>query len=117
MENSYRMKPDHAFPLVKVREIIAEILEEELEDYKYNHESCGKLSRTLANKIRDRVKLLTHCERYKLICFVAIGDKDVATVALASRCVWSKTTDSRAEATYSNASLYAVGVIYALYHE
>ena len=122
LENTYRLAPQQAFPVAKASAIIADVLEEHLEGYTYSYESCGKLSRSLANEIKDRTKLLLltptqHWQRYKLVCFVAMGDRKLASVSLASRCVWNEKCDTRAEATYSGKSLYALGVLYALYHE
>lgn len=91
-------------------------MESMLADKKYNTEECTQLSKTLADVIKQRVKELGYA-RYKLVTMVAIGQRRDSGVAFSSRCVWNAQFDSFAEHTYKNKSLYAVGLVYAVYAE
>ena len=55
--------------------------------------------------------------RYKYVCLVTIGEKAQQEVCFGSRCVCDKQWDNYSSATYENFSLYAMGVVYALYYE
>ena len=85
-----------------------------MEDKQYDQEVCKQLTSTLADAIKTRVKELGY-SRYKLVTNVAIGQVQQTSVAFASRCIWNDHFDSFAEYTYKNGSLFAVGLVYALY--
>ena len=85
-----------------------------MEGVQYDKEGCKQLTITLADAIKKRVKELGY-PRYKLVTNVAIGQARDSSVALASRCVWNEHFDTFAEYTYKNESLFAVGLVYALY--
>nr|KAG5701563.1 hypothetical protein BaRGS_024813 [Batillaria attramentaria] len=89
-------------------------MEAMLTDKTYDASSCNQLSKTLADVIKQRVKELGHA-RYKIVSVVAIGQAQPSSVAFASRCVWNANFDSFAEYTYRNSSLYAIGLVYAVY--
>lgn len=91
-----------------------DVMEAMLADKKYDATTCTQLSKTLADLIKQRVKEQGH-SRYKVVSVVAIGQAEHSGVAFASRCVWNASFDSYAEYTYKNSSLYAIGLIYALY--
>lgn len=105
-----------AFTPAAARKIIRETLENFLEGRKYEAGSCTQLSRSIADVIKQRVKELGH-SRYKLVAVVAIGQAEESSVAFSSRCVWNVSYDSFAEYTYRNSSLFAIGLLYALYCE
>ena len=88
-----------------------------LEHQKYDASLVPDWSRELSETLRDKAKQLLNCKRYKVVSYVMIGEKDAAAIAVASRCLWNDKYDTRAEAVFSNDSLYAIGVVYGLYYE
>ena len=96
------------------KRVIRDAMEAMLDGKQYDKEACKQLTTTLAEVIKKRVKELGH-SRYKLVTNVAIGQAHDSSVAFASRCVWNESFDSFAEYTYKNSSLFAVGLVYALY--
>ena len=115
-ENTYKLEPDVVFPVTEIKQLVEEMLEGELKDLTYSPSLGNGYALELANKIKHKVKSL-NCSRYRIITFVAIGQKENGTIKLASRCLWNESHDTYTEAAYSNHSLYAVAVVYAIYLE
>ena len=115
-ENTYRLEPDNAFPVAKVREISSDILESHLKGLPYDNEECPKLSKTLADTIKQQVKTLGN-PRYKIVVIVAIGQvmETFPSVCFTSRSIWNDKLDNFVETTYKNKKLYAVALVYGVY--
>ncbi|XP_048763327.1 dynein light chain Tctex-type 5-like [Ostrea edulis] len=114
-ENTYKTEPDVKFRSFDVRNAIKEIFERELGTMKYDKEKCISLTTTLSEKIKHSVKILGF-PRYKIVVVVAIGQQEThPSIAFTSRCIWNQGTDNFSEYTFNNASLYAVGLVYAMY--
>lgn len=115
-ENTYRMEPDNTFPVGKVKEIAYDILESHLKGLPYDNEECTKLSRTLADTIKQQVKALGN-PRYKIVAIVAIGQvmDTFPSVSFTSRCIWNDKLDNFVETVYKNRQLYAVALVYGVY--
>ena len=115
-ENNYKIEPDSHFPAWEVNNIVEQVLTEGLNETEYDAKTCKRKAVELANKLRAMLKTI-HCPRYKLVSFVLIGEKANATMTLSSRCMWSDKNDCHVEGRYTNASIYAVGLVYGLYSE
>ena len=102
------------FSTSSAKRVLREVMEEALQDQKYDMEACKQLTTSLADAIKKKVKELGF-PRFKIVVHVAIGQADDTSIAFASRCVWNDQFDSFAEHTYKNASLFAIGLVYALY--
>ncbi|KAL8625640.1 hypothetical protein ACOMHN_043915 [Nucella lapillus] len=113
-ENSYKTSPEKPFRAEAAKRVLREVMDEMLEGRHYDKEACKQLASSLADAIKKRVKELGH-PRYKLVTHVAIGQAENTTLSFASRCVWNDSFDSFVEYTYKNGSLYAVGLVHALY--
>ena len=115
-ENTYRLEPDQAFAVAKVREISTDILESHLKGLPYDNEECPKLSKTLADTIKQQVKAIGN-PRYKIVVIVAIGQvmDTLPSVCFTSRCIWNDKLDNFVESTYKNKQLYAVALVYGVY--
>merc|ERR1711860_56333 len=110
-ENTYKLEPDVKYQSDKMREIIKDILENDLADKTYKPEVCVSQSKLLAEKIKQAVKAQDF-ERYKLVVIVAIGEKEASpSVSFTSRCIWNISADNYSEYVYRNNSLYAVGMV------
>ena len=115
-ENTYRLEPVEAFSVPKVREITYDVLESHLRGLTYDKDDCTKLSKTIADTIKQEVKSLEN-PRYKIVVVVAIGQvMDMnPSITFTSRSIWNDKFDNFIEVTYKNKSLYAVGLVYGVY--
>ena len=115
-ENTYKMEPEHRFDIKNAKEIVDEILEEQLSDVKYEPFVMGQLAKRLSTIIKDKMKSLGY-DRFKFVCNVAIGQQKNQSVKIASRFLWDAKRDTWFNCTYSNQQLFAVASVFILYHE
>ncbi|XP_033736911.1 tctex1 domain-containing protein 1-like [Pecten maximus] len=117
-ENTYKTEPDKKVRSDHLRDCIKELFEKELDDKTYNKEECSNMSKSLADRLKQRVKMLGFA-RYKIITVVCIGQREEfnPSVAFTSRCMWSAQFDTFSQHVYKNTSLYALGLVYAMYAE
>ena len=54
---------------------------------------------------------------YKIIVQCVIGQVLGQGVRVASKCLWDDANDNYASWTYSNASLFATGIVFGIYFE
>jgi len=105
---------DNKFKVLKAQEIIKEQLKETLSKQSYQPESASEISRQLAEDIKAKLKasLPSH---YKLIVQVLLGEQRGQGVAMGFRGFWDTETDNVARETFTNDSIFAVGIAYAMY--
>ena len=115
-ENTYRLQPCKKFRPVQVQTVIETAFRELLEEKVYERHAAKQWTTTLCDAIKEKVKLLDF-PRFKIVCFVSIGQRDRQDVHIGSRCLWNKAFDGFACGTYTNRSLYATGLVYAVYFE
>ena len=113
-ENSYRTEPKKLYPYYKARKVMEKVLGT-LSEVEYDSERCSKLVTELCDQIRCQVKHLS--PRYKTAVIVHIGKKDDQGIMMGSRCLWNAGFDTFSSASFTNSSLFAVGVVYASYFE
>ncbi|XP_067270899.1 dynein light chain Tctex-type 5-B [Pseudorasbora parva] len=111
----YQTIPERLFSADRAREIIKRIVDERLESVEYSC-ACADISRELSDCIKTAVKKLPY-DRYKLVCYVVIGQLKDSGVNCSSRAVWSPTSDTFTEYVYKNRSLFAVCILFAVYKE
>ena len=118
LENTYQLGPQNGsvFSPEKVKDVIEQVLQEYLDDTKYNARECKDLSKDVSADIKNRIKELKF-DRYKIICNVVIGQCHDQGFQMASRAVWQHQTDNWASATYRNSSLFALAVVHGIYYE
>ena len=114
--NTYRTEPSKRLFPGKVSDIISGVLEEALSDVEYEPVRCAQYSSELSERIKDAVKQLD-IPRYKLVCYVCIGEITGQGVRVGSRCVWNAEFDNYAASSFKNETLFAVGVVFASYFE
>ena len=78
---------------------------------------CSKLACELSESIKEEVKQKMDLPRRKLVSFVTIGAQQGQGARVASRCVWNEKADRYASSSYKNSSLFAVGVVFAVFLE
>ena len=116
VENTYKMEPDHKFRTREVEEIIRGVLEQFLSGTRYDGNTTGDQTRLLSDIIRERVKQRQY-ERYKIVSWVTICEKRDNNVRVASRGLWDARNDGYASVIFENETMYAIGNVYAVYHE
>ena len=117
LENSYQMEPKKTFDMAKVTDLADVVLKEYLTDLEYEPNMCKAICQDIAAVIMERAKSLK-VPRYKIVAVVSIGSlQEKPAIQFASRCLWNDKTDTSTTVRYSNKSLYAVALIYALYYE
>ncbi|GFO10505.1 TCTEX1 domain-containing protein 1 [Plakobranchus ocellatus] len=108
---------DRMFKLKLVETCAQQVLQAELDKVSYNPNTCRELSQVIAGLIMDRLKSFS-LSQYKLVCVVSIGSlKDRPAMQFGSRCLWNKATDNFVSVKYTNASVFAVAMIYGLYFD
>ncbi|KNE64585.1 hypothetical protein AMAG_09943 [Allomyces macrogynus ATCC 38327] len=115
-ENTYRVGPDRTFPTAHARKLAAEILEKRLTKVSYAPETAAELTKVISAEIVAGLKAL-NLDRYKYVADVTIGEFKGQGIRSASRALWDSTTDSFASATFKNASLFCVAVVFGVYFE
>ncbi|KAI9334720.1 Tctex-1 family-domain-containing protein [Obelidium mucronatum] len=115
-ENTYKMKPDRKFQSEPVRRIAEEILQNTLKKAKYDPEKVATLSAKIGNDILAAVKKLDY-DRYKIVVDVTIGEFKGQGIRVASRSLWDTSTDTYTSASFRNANLFAVAIVFGCFFE
>mmetsp|Transcript_16576 Transcript_16576/g.47583 ORF Transcript_16576/g.47583 Transcript_16576/m.47583 type:complete len:146 (+) Transcript_16576:2184-2621(+) len=130
LEPTYRTKPrdDERFNAVTAKSIAAEILERELdsakvdagkqvEDWADFSDGFESLSKSIADKVKEKCREELHCPRYKILVHLAIGQRKDQGVSVISRCLWDTGTDNYATVSYRNETIWASCIVFGLYTE
>ncbi|KAG7524411.1 hypothetical protein JOB18_011514 [Solea senegalensis] len=116
MENTYQMAPYKRFPVPAVEDILKDVLTNYLQQEKYEVEWSQKMTKTICEVIRARVKDLM-IPRYKIVVLVHIGQQCGQSMQMSSRCLWDAANDTFASYSFKNSSLFGVATVYAVYFE
>ncbi|PFH31314.1 Tctex2-related light chain [Besnoitia besnoiti] len=106
----YKLK----FKSKPVKEIMETVLKERLEGVEYNAEESPLLTKRIAGEIKDRL-LDLEVPRYKIMVNVILGEQRRQGIRLGRRCFWDGNTDSLANETFTNGSLFCIATAYAVY--
>ncbi|NXG10304.1 TC1D2 protein, partial [Sakesphorus luctuosus] len=115
--NTYSLRPglQHRFKSSTVKECIHAILKEKLADVQYVPEEMPKLTKSLSETIKDRLKE-EGFDRYKMVVQVVIGEQRGEGVNMAARCFWDADTDSCAHDVFMNDSLFCVVAAFGCFY-
>ncbi|XP_044076767.1 dynein light chain Tctex-type 5 [Siniperca chuatsi] len=116
MENTYQMGPYKRFPVPAVTDILKDVLTSYLQEETYEVEWSQKMTKTICEVIRARVKDLM-IPRYKIVVLVHIGQLTGQSMQISSRCLWDASNDTFASYSFKNSSLFGVATVYAVYFE
>ncbi|EDO45441.1 predicted protein [Nematostella vectensis] len=116
MENTYQTTPTKKFPEGNIRNIMKEVLIENLADVNYDPNTCRQLTKTISETLKNRVKELS-VQRYKIICLVHIGQLGKQAMRIGSRCLWDANFDTYTTYEFKNGSLFGVATVYGVYFE
>lgn len=115
-EPTYRMEPTRKFCSSMVNEIIKRILTERLSTFKYTPRTGGRQCMHLSEEIRNLVRALNF-DRYKIVCFVVMGENKEQDASIGSRCAWDDKVDCYASYTYETPTWYCTATVYGIYTE
>nr|XP_046265607.1 dynein light chain Tctex-type 5 isoform X2 [Scatophagus argus] len=116
MENTYQLGPYRRFPVPAVTDILRDVLTSYLQEEKYEVEWSQKMTKTICEVIKARVKDLM-IPRYKIVVLVHIGQLTGQGMQISSRCLWDASNDTFASYSFKNSSLFGVATVYAVYFE
>ncbi|XP_063978307.1 dynein light chain Tctex-type protein 2B-like [Diachasmimorpha longicaudata] len=113
----YRIRPQLSdkFKPQLVKELIHVVLHDHLATKKYSIEEANKLSRTIADSIRIKVKEL-HYRQYKYVVNVVLGESRGAGMKMGTRCIWDAEADSYAHGSFKNETIFCVACVYAVFY-
>jgi hypothetical protein len=109
-------KDDEKFLPSKVTEVIEKTMAEFLGDKEYNDDDAKAWTLNLSNEIKKAVKEL-NMKRHKIIVQVVIGEQASQGVRVASKCLWDVSSDNWASGSFTNQSIFAVGMVFGCYYE
>ena len=70
----------------------------------------------MSNSIMSDLKMLGY-SRFKFVCSVTIGQIRGQDVRIASRSIWDTERDTFVSESFKNETLFAVCVVFGVYHE
>lgn len=82
---------------------------------RYNPELTGQWTREIADEIKSKLKNDLELPRYKFVVQVVVGEQRGEGVRMGCRCLWDADTDSYAEESYRNDSLFCVAAVFGAY--
>ncbi|XP_012859353.1 dynein light chain Tctex-type 5 [Echinops telfairi] len=116
MGNTYQLGPTQHFPVAAVNHILKDVLTNYLQEEIYEPEFCRRVTKTISEVIKARVKALM-LPRYKLLVSIHIGQRTGQSMFIGSRCLWDPKTDTFSSYVFRNSSLFALANVYAVYFE
>lgn len=120
MQNTYQLQPRSPLCHSLIAKLTEEVLSELLEGVQYAADKATQLTKDVTSILTDRLRSVVDLKfpRYRIVVQVSVGNMcNQPTLNVASLCLWNQETDTYATATYTNSSLYAVAVIFAIYLE
>ncbi|KAJ8674842.1 hypothetical protein QAD02_010628 [Eretmocerus hayati] len=111
---SIRPKLEEKFKPLSAKEIIHNVLFDQLSTRVYNSEEAHKWCKEISDLIREKVKKLG--KQYKYVVNVIIGEKNGAGAKIGCRCVWDTECDTFAYDSFTNETLFCVAAVYALFN-
>lgn len=118
LENTYRIEPNITFKskATAIQDAVNNVLKTHLKKVKYSPDNCGELARNLSTIVKNKLKELIP-PRYKIICQTFIGEQRGQGIEIATRCLWSTSTDSCEVVNFKNDSIIATTIIHGIYFE
>ncbi|RUS85155.1 hypothetical protein EGW08_007059, partial [Elysia chlorotica] len=115
-EPTYRLEPKQKFNTARVLEAVKDVIDNRLQDMKYNKRIAPNMNRILGDEVKDRVKRMNF-ERYKIVVLVMIGEKKGQGVMVSSRCSWDDNRDNYVSHTFQNKHLFCTCSVFGVYQE
>ena len=120
LEPTYRLEPYQFFDYAKAKRVVEDTVNKCLRRFKYptegNFADASNMALKLPDKIVQKVKSLNY-DRYKIVCFVTLGNTDDQCLSIASRCLWDNEFDTSATYTYRRENFYCNVIVFGIYQE
>lgn len=119
-ENTYKLEPDPGtkFSVRRTEELVHNIMNTELANYKYSDETAGEKITCLTKNIMEELKTLGFV-RYKMVVHAIVTRQGMRRPGLshASRGIWNTAFDNWAAVTFDSPRVAAVVTVYGVYFE
>lgn len=99
----------------KAKTIAEKILNDELRGSEYNEDDAKIWSLNISDKVREAIYESLGKTRYKVVVQTTLGQHKDQGIRVASRCLWDPSTDNYASVSFSNPTLFATVLIFAVY--
>ena len=116
LEPTYRMEPKRPFRSCVVEKCIKDILDDRLENFRYNPKFSANIIKVLTEEIKERVKVFCF-DRYKIVCIVTLAQKNDQGLMVGSRSTSDKKNDNFACYTFTNPHIVCTATVYGVYRE
>ena len=115
-ENTYKMKPDRAFCVSQVQQIIHKTLDKQLKDHVYDPNNAGFLCRRLSDEVKTAVKGLGY-NRHRIVCetFMIAGMN--RTITSVTGFLWDQNVDNYVTLEYKGIDYVVVISLFAVFLE
>ncbi|KYN13890.1 Tektin-4 [Trachymyrmex cornetzi] len=112
----YQIRPhlDEKFKPLSAKEIIHDVLFEQLATKSYDAQAAAQWTKDIADVIERKIKDLQF-KRYKYIVNVVLGQQHGAGVKIGTRCIWDAEADTYAYDSFINDTIFCVAIVYAVY--
>ncbi|OWF46431.1 tctex1 domain-containing protein 1-like [Mizuhopecten yessoensis] len=116
LENTYKVEPEDGkqFSISKAEQIMTNVFDAYLKGRQYDAKRFRLLSKSLADMIKERMKL-SGIARYKIVATVLIVEDCGQSVRLGSRSLWDTEHDNHATVVFKGDGFEAVGSIFATF--
>ncbi|KAH3849288.1 dynein light chain Tctex-type 5-A-like [Dreissena polymorpha] len=115
-ENTYKLTPDFKIQESKIKDIIKNVLAEQITEKNYDASHCGSKCKLISEIMKERVKKL-ELPRFKIVCMATIGQLFDQSMLVTSRCLWDQRFDNVVSAELRKGDIVAVGMVFAVYAE
>lgn len=115
-ENTYKMFPDCRVHSGAIKQIINDVIKENIREKEYSPSLMASKSILLSDIIKEKVKGLS-LKRFKIVSSVIIGEKRDQSMMVSSRCLWDQRFDNFITVTIQKDNLYIIGTVFVVYAE
>ncbi|KAL4235866.1 hypothetical protein ACF0H5_004254 [Mactra antiquata] len=115
-EPTYRMEPLKRFSCMEAERITKEVVEDNLNGFKYNPRNCTSVIKSISDEIKDKIKSLGY-DRYKIICVISLCQKSGQSAVCCSRAMLDKEHDTYATYTMKTEDFVCNATVFGMYRE
>ncbi|KAJ2878731.1 hypothetical protein GGI21_004058 [Coemansia aciculifera] len=111
------LRPDymHRFRASVGKPIISEVLRSTIGNTKYVAEDMAELSRSIGERIVERLVAEPGMERYKFVANVSVFQNNGQGARMGIGATWDPESDAAVQETFTNESIRCVAVVFAVY--
>lgn len=113
---TYQLTPHKPFNCLEIQPLIKKIVDGRMRTFRYNPNTAALLTKILTSECKDAVKSLK-LDRYKVVCQVVLGQKQIQGMSVNSQCAWDTNTDNVVSYSWESPMVYCTVMVYGIYHE